>query len=103
MSRYLQHPLAGEVPPVHPEVLGQHHGAGPHVRPVVRVQLLKHTGRSDGKAGPAPPRIPPGRYFPCAPVRYCEDARCREAGPRSAAPPHVCPPGPGRYLGDAQR
>lgn len=66
--RYLQHSLAGQASPVGPEVLGQDHGAGPHVHPVLRVQHLKSTGCGAGVGGgwgsrfyrPASPPPPPG-------------------------------------------
>lgn len=61
LSRYLQHSVAGQCSPVKPHVLSQHHGAGPRVHAILRVQHLKHTAvllrlRAQTLSAPPPPR-----------------------------------------------
>lgn len=93
--RYLQHSLAGQASPVGPDVLGQDHGAGPHVHPVLRVQHLKSTGCGAGVGGGVGLPVLPPRFPPAPAGRYLGDAQRQRRRPlREAVPPHAAPPPP---------
>lgn len=97
LSRYLQHSVAGQCSPVKPHVLSQHHGAGPRVHAILRVQHLKHTAvllrlRAQTLSAPPPPgAVPRGRAAraPRAPLLPPSPPRSGTAAQRAAAPP--CP------------